>query len=66
MVIVKHGNGGQTYVKENLFHTDRNEILSGQFFFETRDESELIKEPENQYDSEAIRVEMKGLMHKRV
>lgn len=35
--------------------------LLGQDFFEPKMEVKLIKEPDNEYDKEAIRVEMDGL-----
>ena len=34
---------------------------SGQEYFETKMEVKLVKEPDNEYDKEAIRVEMDGL-----
>ena len=33
----------------------------GQEYFETKMEVKLVKEPDNEYDKEAIRVEMEGL-----
>ena len=33
----------------------------GQDFFEVKQEVRLIKEPDNEYDKEAIKVEMEGL-----
>ncbi len=33
----------------------------GQEFFETKQKVKLVKEPDNEYDKEAIKVEMDGL-----
>jgi hypothetical protein len=47
-------------MKEKLFTIAGTEYYYGMSIFEKGTKVKLIKEPDNKYDSEAIRVELKG------
>ncbi len=47
--------------EKGLYHTDGNHILSRKRFLGAGMKVKLVKDPENQYDSEAIRVELPGI-----
>lgn len=57
----KHLNIGGIYMKKIFFTITGTSHYYGQEYFEPKMTVKLIKEPDNEYDSEAIRVELKGL-----